>query len=32
MFIFVPGHYNHGNKFRIKQNNWPVPFSKITEL
>ncbi len=24
--------HNHGTKFRIKQNNWPVLFSKITEL
>lgn len=24
--------HNHGTKFRIKQNNWPILFSKITEL
>lgn len=24
--------HNHGTKFRIKQNNWPVLFSKITEV
>ncbi len=24
--------HNHGTKFRIKQNNWPVLFSKITEI
>jgi hypothetical protein len=24
--------HNHGTKFRIKQNNWPVLYSKITEL
>ncbi len=24
--------HNHGTKFRIKQNNWPVLFSKITDL
>ena len=24
--------HNHGTKFRIKQNNWPVLFSKVTEL
>ena len=24
--------HNHGTKFRIKQNNWEVLFSKITEL
>jgi hypothetical protein len=24
--------HNHGTKFRIKQNSWPILFSKITEL
>lgn len=24
--------HNHGTKFRIKQNNWPVLFSKVTEI
>ena len=24
--------HNHGTKFRIRQNNWPVLFSKITEI
>ncbi len=24
--------HNHGTKFRIKQNNWPALFSKITEV
>lgn len=24
--------HNHGTKFRIKQNNWPVLFSKVSEL
>ncbi|MFH1259496.1 MAG: MvaI/BcnI family restriction endonuclease [Elusimicrobiota bacterium] len=24
--------HNHGTKFRIKQNNWNVLYSKVTEL
>ena len=24
--------HNHGTKFRIKQNNWPSLYSKITEI
>ncbi|MBU4246202.1 MAG: MvaI/BcnI family restriction endonuclease [Nanoarchaeota archaeon] len=24
--------HNHGTKFRIKQNNWPALFSKVTEI